>query len=125
LEETTEIIQNNPGDMDIVALGGRLDDCTSAKLLEALNSLMETGRVRLIINCENLEYISDEGLTAFSEALKKAKDLGGNIKLVCTDPEMKTSINAEEVTQALTIYACDEDAIKSYLWDYTPPDLSM
>ncbi len=109
---------NNPGDMDMIALEGRLDEKTAPDLEKALCSLIETGHGRLIINCDKLDCISDTGIDVVLDALKKARDLGGDIRLVCTDPEMKQALDDDGLSKILSIFSCDDDAVKSFLLDY-------
>lgn len=120
-----EYVVNNPGDMEMISLEGRLDESTAADLKKALGSLIETGRSRFIINCDKLDCISDIGIDVVLDALKKAQDLGGDIRLVCSDTEMKQALEADGLSKILSIFICDDDAIKSFLFDYPKsPDLS-
>jgi anti-sigma B factor antagonist len=122
LEDT---VVNNPGDMDMIALEGRLDESTAADLQRALCTLLETGYTRLIINCDKLDCINDTGIDVVLHALKKAQDLGGDIRLVCTDPDMKKALDEDGLSKILSVFVCDDDAIKSYLFDHpSSEDLS-
>ena len=121
----SETIENNPGDMDMISIKGRLEEETSSDLEQAIDSLIDTGHYRLIINCEELDYISDSGIEVIEKAVKKVRDYGGDIRLVCPDEEMRLALEDEGLAKVLPIFSCNDDAIKSYLFFYpATPDLS-
>ena len=108
-------MQNDPRDMDLLALNGKLDSSTAPDLENALNSLLETENIHLIINCENLDYIDSYGFEVLFKALENCKKLGGDIKLVCSDTEMRETFDSTGITKYFAIYDNNDDAIKSNL----------
>jgi anti-sigma B factor antagonist len=66
----------------IFSLSGRLDSKTSPQLDEKLMGAIAGGATRIILDCQNLEYISSAGLRVFNKASKKLKPLDG-ILLLC------------------------------------------
>jgi anti-sigma B factor antagonist len=110
-----DTLQNNPKDMDVIHLGGKLD-CNSAPDLEqALNNLIETLHIHLVINCEKLEFIDSSGFGVILSALQKARNVEGDIKLACLKPEIKEVVATDELSNVITFFDTEEDAIKSYL----------
>ena len=66
---------------DILELKGELDAHTSPKLEEALQRLIREQRNRIIVNCNNLEYIASAGLGVFMAYIEDVREKGGDIKL--------------------------------------------
>ena len=57
-----EIIENQKEDISIFKLNGRLDSNTSPALEKKLVSAIENGTRNMVIDFENLDYISSAGL---------------------------------------------------------------
>jgi anti-sigma B factor antagonist len=66
---------------DILELSGELDAHTASHLEESLKSLIAVSRIRIIVNCRHLEYISSAGLGVFMAYIEDVRQLGGDIKL--------------------------------------------
>ncbi len=82
MEITTRKKQN----YTIVVIDGRLDTTNYQELEKELQKLLESNVSNLIINCENLEYISSSGLRVFLMFLKKIRALDGKF-LICNMQE--------------------------------------
>ena len=69
------------GPLCAVKLFGRLDAVTAPELEAAMNSLIEDGQTRVVMNLKDLEYVSSAGLRCFLLAAKKLKALQGELSL--------------------------------------------
>ena len=98
-----EIQEQQNGDVDIVSISGKLDAYSSTELDKKFNSLITASRVKLVVNCEKLEYVSSSGLRVFIAALKKAKKLNGDVKLSCLKPPIHEVLKMSGFTQLFTI----------------------
>lgn len=78
-----EIQQETEGNVNILAIKGRLDVTTTPDLEEAFNKLFQGNPSKILADCADLEYISSAGLRALLSAAKTAKKIGGKIVL-CT-----------------------------------------
>ena len=54
-------IINNEGDISIISLTGSLDTNTSKEAEDQINKLIEEGRIKLLIDLTDLDYISSSG----------------------------------------------------------------
>jgi anti-anti-sigma factor len=64
------------GDTVIVSIGGRLDFETAGPLRESLGKLVNQVRTdsaprKIIVNCEELEFVGSSGISAFVQTLKE------------------------------------------------------
>ena len=109
-----DIQDKRTGDVSIVILSGRLDAYGANDLERNLDSLINAGRVQLVINLEKLEYISSSGLRVFLAALKQAKKQQGDIKLACPKPYIVEIFDIAGFTQLFNMFDTEEAAVKSF-----------
>ncbi|MFF3730176.1 STAS domain-containing protein [Streptomyces sp. NPDC002476] len=68
-------------DSEIVTPVGELDHHTADLLREPLESAVEQGRARLVIDCSRLEFCDSTGLNVLLGARLKAEAAGGGVHL--------------------------------------------
>ncbi|MCK5146085.1 STAS domain-containing protein [bacterium] len=68
-------------DISIIRVGGYIDTTTSAELERALDSLLKAGVCRVIIDLNNVDYISSAGWGIFISEIKGIRERGGDLLL--------------------------------------------
>ncbi|GIX43061.1 MAG: anti-sigma factor antagonist [Leptospiraceae bacterium] len=102
------------GNIIIVYPEGRLDVTRSTELEEEITKLIEEeGARNIIMNLENVEYMSSSGFRACIAILRKLKSLNGNFKISNVRPSVKRIFDVIELTSLFDIYETEEEAIKS------------
>ena len=76
-----EIIEKKHNDILIFRLNGRLDSNTSPGLEERIFEAIEGGSYKMIIDFEDLDYISSAGLRVLNKAIKRLKHSEGMLIL--------------------------------------------
>ena len=76
-----EIFQENNGGVEIFSVKGRLDSNTSPGFEEKIYEDLEKGQRKLILNLEDLDYISSAGIRVMLKTTKDLKRMDGNIVL--------------------------------------------
>lgn len=76
-----EIIQEKSNDIVVLKLVGKLDSNTSSQLEETVIGLIDSGEKKLLVDGQQLDYISSAGLRVLLMAAKKLKAGGGKIVL--------------------------------------------
>ena len=109
-----EIQEQQNGDVDIVSISGKLDAYSSTDLDKKFNLLINASRVKLVVNCEKLEYVSSSGLRVFISALKKVKKLNGDVKLCCLKPLILEVLSVSGFTQLFAITDSVSAAVASF-----------
>jgi len=71
-----------------LALQGELDAHTAIELEEAIEQCKNNGEVRIIINGENLAYISSAGLGVFMSFIEEIRAANGDIKIAALQPKV-------------------------------------
>lgn len=72
------------GDFDVIEVAGEIDVYTAPRLREAIVSIVENGRTRLIVDVEKVDFLDSTGLGVLVGALKKVRSAGGSLDIVCT-----------------------------------------
>jgi len=67
---------------------GFLDAHTAPEFESELQTAIDAGRVRLIVNCKDLDYISSAGLGVFMGCIEQVRELGGDIKISNLAPKV-------------------------------------
>ena len=84
-----ELTEKKSGDVSILEFAGRLDAYSATEGEKKIDSLMDAGKSKLVLNLDKLEYISSSGLRVFLAELKKARKQQGDLKLACMKPYIK------------------------------------
>ena len=109
-----EISETEKGNVNVIQLSGRLDASSSADVELQLNALIDAARVRLVINLEQLDYISSSGLRVLLATLKKVRKQEGDLMLACLKPYVKEVFDIAGFTQLFKIFDQEADAVDSY-----------
>ncbi len=75
--------------LSIIVLEGFVDAHTAPQFENAIQSEIEAGRNRVIVNCEKLNYISSAGLGVFMSFIEEVREIGGDIKICGLTPKVK------------------------------------
>ncbi len=70
----------------VVALAGELDHHTAELLREPLDSKLDAGHDRIVLDCSELEFCDSTGLNVLLGARLRAEAAGGGIHLAAMQP---------------------------------------
>ncbi len=74
--------------LSVLALAGYLDAHTAPEFEKAVQNEFEAGRVKLVVECSRLTYISSAGLGVFMSFIEEIRSAGGDIKICALDPKV-------------------------------------
>jgi len=106
-------IREAKGDSYIVDLNGEIDVYTSPKVKDAVGDLIDKGHYNLIINLEKVRYIDSTGLGVLIGGLKRVREHGGTVNLVCTNPQIKKIFDITGLVKIFGIFDDEEAAMKA------------
>lgn len=79
---------------DVVKVDGRVDSNTAPKLEEALNSIMESGRYKIVMDMTSTTFVSSKGWWTLIETQKNCKRYRrGEVILVNVLSEIRSSLD--------------------------------
>ena len=74
-------LKKSIGDIEIIYLNGFLDAHTASELENVIEQSINEKGYKILVNFENLEYISSAGLGVFMSFIEEIRDKGGDIKM--------------------------------------------
>jgi len=99
-----EIFEDQKGHVVVLSLSGRLDSLTSAELDKSLNEVINRGEHAVLVNCEQLRYISSSGLRSFLMALKQMQTVQGKLCLCGLNAQIHEVFDISGFTGLFVIY---------------------
>lgn len=101
--------------LTIIDVEGKLnfpDVCNNFK--KQVTEIIDSDRKNIIINLENLVFISSLGLSALVHLYKYVESKSGFIKLAGIDPKMYKLFKITSLTNIFTIYDSIQEGLEEY-----------
>lgn len=99
---------------DVLRIHGSLDSFSFPKLEEALGSLREKERHRVILDCSGLNYISSVALGALIGFSRRAREHEGDLLLAQLSPKVFNIIELLGFNRILSIHETREQAVQAF-----------
>lgn len=101
-------------ELDVVRLDGALDSYSFPRLETALNELRDSQRHRVVLDCGGLDYISSAALGALIGFARRAREAGGDLKLVKLSPKIFNVVELLGFHKILEIHTSIDDAVNKF-----------
>jgi anti-sigma B factor antagonist len=88
LANTFSVARAQEGNVSVLALTGYLDAYTAPQFEKAIQEDYDAGRIRIVVDCTGLTYISSAGLGVFMSFIEDIHEAGGDIKICCVVPNV-------------------------------------
>ncbi len=75
--------------LSVISVEGFLDAHTAPEFESAIQSEIDAGRTRIIVDCEKLTYISSAGLGVFMGFMEEVREQEGDIKICGLTPKVR------------------------------------
>lgn len=109
---------------DVLELSGELDAHTASQLENSLKTLIDQEQHRIIVDCEDLDYIASAGLGVFMAYIEDVRSLGGDIKLANMNSKVYNVFDLLGFPTLYDILNDVEDAIDKFENDVNSNDKS-
>lgn len=107
------ITSKKEGDVNVLAIDGRLDTTNYSDLEHHLSSLTEKNEYRILMNLEKMQYISSSGLRIFLMFLKKVKAAGGRFMLCGMSDDIREIFEISGFINIFEIFKTEEEALNT------------
>lgn len=98
----------------IIDLAGRLDVHLASEIEDEINNLIKTDdSSTVILNLENVEYMSSSGLRVFVSLMRTLHEVSRNLKLSNLSQAVQKVFEVVELMDMFDIYESVEEAIAS------------
>jgi len=111
METTTEKKGDN---VLVIYLNGRLDASTAGGLQQEINTLVNGGEEKLLINFEKLDYISSAGLRVLITTVKLLKSKQGKLVLAGMSGSIFEVLKISGFTAIFNIFDTEEEALATF-----------
>lgn len=101
------------GDATVVIPAGRIDGSTASPFQEALLKLIDEGTGPLVVDFENIEYISSAGLRVLLLAAKQLQAGGRKIVLCAMRDHISEVFKISGFNEILAIHATRQEAVNA------------
>ena len=109
-----QIKEEKQNEVHIFKLDGRLDSNTSPTFEEKVAGAISKGAIQMIIDFENLEYLSSAGLRVILKTTKDLKRLEGKLVLCSMADYVREVFEISGFDSFLPITASRDDALKKF-----------
>lgn len=100
--------------VSVISLAGVLDKHSVAPLEQRVRELIDGGRLKLVVNCERLTQLSNDGMSVFLSHLIKLKKAGGDIKFCQMSPEVKSVLSLLHLNKLLVVKDTEAQAVADF-----------
>jgi len=119
MNSAEETVSQKP--ISVIRVGGYLEFTTSDELDKVIESLVKTKSYNIIIDLENVGYISSRGWSIFLSKIKEIRENDGDLKLTRMAPDVFEVFKVLEFFWFLGVYDTIEEAISDF--DHGVPPL--
>ena len=108
-----EVGRKTVDDVEIITPEGRLDAYTSGELENIIDSLIDDGCNKIVVNFNGTDYISSSGLRVMLASIKRLKGMDGDMKLACLQTNVMEVFEIAGFTSIFDFYESEDDAVNS------------
>lgn len=107
-----EITEEKQDEIHVFKLNGRLDSNTSPDFEESIFNAIDDGTRRIVVDCEQLEYITSAGLRVLNKTAKRLKTDDGKIVLCSMEDYVREVFEIAGFDSFLPIVSGMDDAVE-------------
>lgn len=98
----------------LLRISGRIDANSSSVLETELNSILNSGKKKILLDFSDVSYISSSGLRVLLSVLKKIKSIDGRMKLAGLKPFVLSVFKISGFTEIFEIYDDEKSALSGF-----------
>lgn len=99
----------------VIRLAGSLDLCTAAQFLDRMQSFVDEGWRRMVLDLDALQYVDSTGMSALVIAIVRARRAGGDVRLARVSALIHGILASGHLDRVLDVYATVEEAVAEYV----------
>jgi anti-sigma B factor antagonist len=98
----------------VMSVTGRVDSATAPELESQLRALVDAGKIHIVLDLKNVEYMSSAGLRAMVSTLKAVKRVNGDLRLANPSARVEEVLHLAGLTSIFTMFPTQEAAVGSF-----------
>lgn len=108
-----KITKKQTGEFLVLNIEGKIDMSNYVSAEAEVVEIINAGNKNIIMNCQELEYVSSAGLRVFLTALKKVKALGGKIAVCHLNDDLQEAFEVSSFASIFKVFPDLEGALNS------------
>jgi anti-sigma B factor antagonist len=109
-----EVTVKEVNEVSVLSFEGNLDTNTAPQAQEQIDQLIDGGSSRILINFNELNYISSAGLRVLLATAKKLKATSGDLKICGLNQTVQEVFDISGFSSILSVVATEEDALAGF-----------
>ncbi len=100
--------------IDMVYIKGRMVSTTSWQVGELLNDLIENGSTKMLLNLQDVEYVSSAGLRSILVAAKLVQSNDGELRICSAREDVAKIIEMSGFDSLINLHADESEAVAAF-----------
>ena len=110
-----QIHQRSVGDVTIIDMGGKMTLGEGDELLrDKVNSLIQQGQKRIVLNLAEVPYIDSAGLGEIVRTYTTVSRNGGSLKLLSLTKRIQDLLSITKLLTVFETFESEADAVRSF-----------
>ena len=105
---------NDQGGVSVVHFEGNLDTNTAPEAQDSLDRLGAEGVKKIIVNFQDLDYISSAGLSVLLATAKKMSASGGNLRICGLNETVNEVFEISGFSMILSVFGTEAEALEGF-----------
>ena len=100
--------------VSVMNVKGRVDSETAPELDDALTKLLQNNRNKIVLNLQDVHYMSSAGLRAMVKAYQSANKSGGDVRLAAVSEPIEVILRTVGMLQMFKMFSTSEEAAAGF-----------
>ena len=106
-----DVVVEEKGDIIVMRVKGRLDAASSPQLEQTINSIIDGGHFKLVLNFSDVEYLSSAGMRLMLAISKKLQNLEGKVVACSLSDDVMEVIKMAGFNQVIEFYPNEQESL--------------
>ncbi len=100
--------------IEIIYLKGQLDTNSEVIAQKKIDELMEKGVIKMLFNCEKMEYCTSSGLRVLLKTQMELQKIGGELRLCNLNGDVQDVFTISGFDEIIRVFDSESDALKDF-----------
>ena len=109
-----DITSRDEGDIKVVVIEGKLNTGASPDAEDFINELIDDGATKILLNLEDLDFISSTGLRVILATGKRLLEVGGKLVLCSPNQTVADVFRMSGFNQMFSVFDTEGEALENF-----------